>query len=414
MNNSYFKEYMRIALRSIRSTLLRTILTIAIIAMGITALVGILTSIDALKQTLNNNFASMGANTFNIRNRGLAIRIGSGGERPKVYEPISYDEAMAFKENFSFPATVSATVIGTRIATLKYGAEKTNPNVTVFGVDAEYLTTSGYELSYGRNFTKQEVIYGTRHTIIGKEIAETLFKNAAEAVNKQIKIGAGMYTVIAVLKEKGSSLGFGGDRIALLPVQNVRQNYGSQDMNFVLEVKADDVEQMNVAIGEATGLFRIIRGVHPGEDSTFEITKSDSLAGVLIESLGFVAIIATFIGLITLLGSAIGLMNIMLVSVTERTREIGLRKALGATSQAILWQFLIESVMICQIGGVVGIFIGILVGNIISMITGGGFIIPWLWMTIGVLLCVITGLIAGLLPALKASRLDPIEALRTE
>ncbi|MCB9448843.1 MAG: ABC transporter permease [Flavobacteriales bacterium] len=402
------------AWRSIRSTLLRTILTIVIIAVGITALVAILTAIDVLKISLTESFSSMGVNTFSIRNRGMGIRIGSGGERPKQFESITYDEAMAFKERFGFPADISVTTRGTGSATIKYRDKKSNPNNSVLGVDEAYLATSGYELAAGRNFTQQEVNLGYPSVIIGREIASFFFGSASKALDQNIKIASGTYRIIGVLKEKGTSVGMNNDRVCMIPIQNVRQQYGRPDMNFVIQVKAASIEMMEAAIGEATGLFRIIRGVQRGEEDSFEIFKSDSLANVLIEKIAWMGLVGTIIGIITLMGAAIGLMNIMLVAVTERTREIGIRKALGATRRAIMWQFLIETIVICQLGGIAGIVFGTIVGNLVALVMHVGAVLPVLWMTLGLIMCMITGLLAGLIPALKASRLPPIEALRVE
>jgi putative ABC transport system permease protein len=411
--NPLVLENLKIALGAVRSQSLRTFLTIMIIAIGIMALVGILTAIDVIKEGITNNFTTMGANTFNIRNRGSNVRIGRSGKRPPVFRYISYDEAVQFKKDFTFPARVGLSCVGSRNSTVKYGSEKTNPNIAIFGGDENYLITSGYELEEGRNFSMQELKSGSNVAIIGQEIRRTLFPSTS-AVDKEIMIGAVKVRVIGVLKEKGSSFGFGGDKIALLPIKNVRRMFMAGNDSYVINVLANSPEMLDETISEAIGLFRVVRKLGIKDELNFDVTKSDNLSALLIENLSFVSVAATLIAIITLIGAAIGLMNIMLVSVTERTREIGVRKAIGATSLTIRNQFLVEAIVIGQLGGLLGIALGILMGNAVSMYFDQGFIIPWLWMIVAAILCFVVGLLSGLIPAIKAAKLDPIEALRFE
>jgi putative ABC transport system permease protein len=412
---SFVKENIRISLRAIRAQLLRTILTVFIIFIGITSLIGTLTAIDALKSSINSNFTSMGANTFTIRNREMTVRIGKNGKRPKRFRSITYDEAVKFSKDFNFPAKASVSTMASGSATVKYGSKKSNPNIRVFGGDENYLVTSGYDLSEGRNFSSQDIQYGNHVAIIGKEVAEAVFtKKDGSPIDKIITIGSGKYKVIGLLKSKGNSVGFGGDKVTILPLNNVRQYFSYPNMTFTINVMCNNSQLMDIAVGEATGTFRVIRDVAVGEDDNFEITKSDNLANLLIENMQKVTMGATIIGVITLLGAAIGLMNIMLVSVSERTREIGIRKAIGATRSAIRSQFLVESLVICQMGGFFGTLFGIIIGNLIAYALDASFIIPWFWILMSVMLCFIVGTIAGIYPAIKASRLDPIEALRFE
>lgn len=284
----------------------------------------------------------------------------------------------------------------------------------VFGSDENYLATSGYELERGRNFSAQEALFGNHVAILGKDVVDALFTKKEDPIDKIVTVGSGKYKVIGILKAKGNSSGFGGDKIAILPLTNVRQYFSNPNMSFTINVLTASSQQLDAAISEANGMFRVIRKVRIGEEDNFEITKSDNLANMLIGLIGKTTAGATIIGIITLLGAAIGLMNIMLVSVTERTREIGIRKAIGATRKIIRGQFLVEAIVICQIGGLLGIILGIVIGNLISAQLGVGFIIPWVWIISGIILCLFVGLISGIYPAVKASKLDPIDALRFE
>lgn len=411
---SFLKENISIAIDSIKANRLRAIITMLIISIGIMALVGILSAIDAIKNGINNNFTSMGANTFTIRNADVNIKVGRKGRKAKAYEHISYQDALRFKKEFDFQALTSVSTLASFSARLKYGSVKTNPNIQVFGGDENYIATAGYEIENGRNFTLAEIVGSTHITLIGADVQSALFGAKGNAIDKFIKIGAGRYKVVGVLKPKGNSAGFGGDKISVIPLNNARQYFGRPDMSFTINVLIKNSAMLDILLHEAEGVFRKIRKVPITGSSNFDIVKSDNLASMLIGNLQKVTMGATIIGLITLLGAAIGLMNIMLVSVTERTREIGIRKAMGATQAIIKNQFLIESVVICMMGGLIGIIFGIIIGNVISFALNTGFFIPWFWITTGVIICIVVGLLSGYLPAKRASRLDPIDSLRFE
>ncbi len=409
-----FAENVRIALHSIRSNLLRTVLTVLIIAIGITALVGILTAIDSIKTSITREFTVMGANTFTITSRGMRVQVGNSRYRSKNYEYISYYQAKEFKEHFDFPATTSISVYATGSAVLKYGSEKTNPNITVTGIDEDYLFTAGYEIEKGRGFSEQDIVGGRNVVLLGNDLVKKLFKDDESPMQKVISIGGGKYKVVGTLKSKGSGFGNNGDLVAFVPYTNVRSYFSRPNMNFTVQVKVEEPKLIEAATGQAEATFRIVRGLEPLDESDFNIEKSDNLVNMLLDNIKNITLVATIIGFITLFGAAIGLMNIMLVSVTERTREIGVRKAIGAKGTTVKQQFLVEAIVIGQMGGILGIILGIIMGNVVSIMIGISFIIPWTWIFLGVALCFVVGIISGYYPAQKASRLDPIESLRYE
>jgi len=403
-------EHLKIGFSSIRSHKLRTILTILIIAFGIMSLIGILTSIEAVKHSLYSSFAQMGANTFTIRNQSMFVE--QGGERQR-YEPLTFREVSAFKNRYSFPAQVSIHTWHSSAATIKFESLATNPNISVQGVDEHYLSASGYTLYAGRNFTNHEVETGLYLIIIGNDIAEVLFDLPEKAIGNTVRLGNTPYQVIGVMEKKGSAMGFSADKTAYIPLINARKT-SAYTLNYSVSVQINDAEDLDIAINEATQLLRLIRKLKPGDKNNFDVSKSSSLAQMLIDNIQYVTLAATLLGLITLFGAAIGLMNIMMVAVTERTKEIGVRKAIGATSSKIKIQFLIESILIGQLGGLFGIIFGIIAGNMISFFIKTPFIIPWGWVLFGFLLCFLVGIASGVIPAVRASKLDPVEALRYE
>ena len=409
------QENIRLAIRSVRSNLLRAILTLLIIAFGIMALVGILTAIDSAIYALNDNLSYLGANAFDVDPKGDSVRGNRRGRRSKRGEPFSFKQSMDFKARYDYPAQASISIWCTSSATMKYEDKKTNPNYLIFGIDENYVAAKGFEFAIGRNFTAKEAESGGYKTIIGWDVVKNLFDGKPEkAINKTIAAGNIKLKVIGVLKSKGSSMNQSEDRRIMIPLQTGKRYYATPNTNYNLLVSVNDATQIVNAIEYATGILRNVRGLKASQENDFEITKSDGLISIIKENTVTLRLGAIAIGLITLVGAAIGLMNIMLVSVTERTREIGICKAIGATRRSIMIQFLTEAVVICQMGGLIGIILGVLIGYSVSFFMGGSFVFPWLWITIAILTCMAVGLVSGLYPAVKASRLDPIESLRYE
>lgn len=423
-----FLDIFSLAYRSVSGNKLRTGLTVSIIAVGITVLVGILTAIDSMKNSIYSSFASMGANSFSLRNRDMQVHIGNDGDKAskgnknqkKVRKsisnkPISYQEALAFKERYHFPATVSLNFRATGIATVYKDDKKTNPNVTVIGGDENYLDISNYTIQDGRNFNALDVSSGRNVAILGKDVAEKLFgRKLKNVVNNTIRVGDVRYRVIGVLQSKGSSNLMSADNVVITTVNNTRRIFNRPNASYQIGVAVKDIKQMEAAQGEAIGTFRVVRQLALNDEDNFTLSKSDSIAEMLFQSLGTVNLFAVAIAAITLFGSAIGLMNIMLVSVAERTREIGVTKALGATSKTIRKQFLYEAIIISTMGGLFGALAGMLLGNVVSILLKSSFVVPWAWILVGVALCAAVGLVSGIYPAYKASKLDPIIALRYE
>lgn len=393
--------------------MLRTALTVSIIAFGLMALLAILTSIEALKASINQNFATLGANSFSIRNESEID--GGDMEEARLARPeISRREAEMFKEKFAFPGIISVSYIPFNgFAKLKSGSKETNPNVTVMAIDENYIAVSGYEMESGRWYTSAEVESASRTVVLGSDVTKKLFGEDIDPVGKSISIQSQMFKIIGTFKSKGSSM-LSSDNRVFIPVNTSRSLFPANESSYVITVGVNSVEDLEPAIGEATGAMRQARKLSVREKNNFSIVKSDSIINIVLENISYVTIGAIIIGLITLLGAAIGLMNIMLVQVNERTREIGISMALGATGSVIKRQFLTEAITICLIGGAFGILLGVLAGNGVASFFNVSFFVPWPWVIGGLALTFVTGLAAGYYPSVKASKLDPIEALRYE
>lgn len=424
-----FRDTFSLSFRTVRGNKLRTGLTVAIIAFGIMALVGIITAIKAMNQKLSESFSTMGANAFTLRYKERTIRMGGGGnsneaklskkngrkeKTSNLDKKITKDDAELFIKRFQYPAITGLSIMGNRNSIISHNDKKTSPNVMLFGGDENYLLLNGFTLMEGRNMNKREVESGSNTCILGYDVAAKLFRDEiARAVNEQIRINNIPYRVLGVLESRGSTFGFSRDNMVITNYNNIERNF-PPNTSYVIAVLTDNLMQVNEAMGEAEAAFRPIRKLTTTEESNFVLDRSDSVAEKAMNSLGFLTISATVIGFITLIGAAIGLMNIMLVAVSERTKEVGLIKAIGGKSKVIRHQFLLEAIIISVLGALFGIVLGVLVGNLFSIVLGTGFVIPWDWVAGGILICTLVGLAAGLYPAWKAGRLNPIEALRYE
>lgn len=409
---SLFRENLRIAFDSIKSQLLRTILTVCIIAIGIFALVGILSFVNALENTLSSDFASLGSNTFNLQRYERTTR--RSGERPVVNPLLGYRQVKEFTETFEFPAAQTAiSFSGTRTAEVKYENEKTDPEVIVLGVNEHFLQNSGLAIERGRNFTSFDIANNTRVCVLGSDFEKSLFEND-NPVGKTINIRGAKFQVIAILEEKGATFGNNQDLRVLIPIQVARTMYTQPNINYNVSVMVEDAEFMDAAQEEAVLTFRNIRGLSPVEENNFGIGRSDDLINQISEITGVLGAAAWFISAITIFGSCIALVNIMLVSVTERTREIGVRKALGAKRSTIAFQFLYEAIIIGLMGGALGIVLGWTVGLLIATQLDFVFTTPWTAILAATFISFFIAVLSGFFPSLKAARLDPVESLRYE
>ncbi len=410
--STLFIENLRVAINAISGNRLRSLLTIAIIAIGITSLVGILTATDALKSSVVDSFSKMGTNSFKISSV-YSNSTSSVKKRVKNNRNITYEQAEYFKNNYETSSLVTIYCNAKSDQIVKYGSNKSNPIVSVIATDDAYLSFNGYELDKGRDISGNDLSNSSFVTLIGNGVRKMLF-NDENPIGKEIMVSGVSYNVVGVLKKQGSSYDNNVENSILIPITNARNIFINDNNYYSIGVLPLQEVDVALAIAEAERVFRSARRLELYDLNDFQIRKSDAAITQMKKTMDVVTIAAALIGTITLIGAAVGLMNIMLVAVKERTREIGTRKAIGATSKRIKEQFLLESIVIGQLGGIFGIVIGVIVGNITSIVMETPFIVPWLWIFAAVVLCLLVSVLSGYLPAKRAASLDPIEALRYE
>ena len=412
------RELLSMSLRALLANKLRSMLTLVGIVAGVASIIAVMTAISVIQKTMEQEMSVLGAQTFQVQ-KWPAGGFASNADRRRAMRrpPLTLANAAAIREQVS-----TVDIVGSEIwdfgFTAEYHGQTTNPNLSICGGTPEYPTNNTHYVGLGRNLSPMDVRAGARVVVIGHAIAQKLFP-FVDPIGRDILVDHRRYEVIGVFDEKKSALGGGFDNYILMPVSTFIGVYGLTDrqgnarsVNITVRVKSP--EQMNEAIAQTRQVLRRVRGVKPGEPDNFDVYNSNSLISQFNQmSLG-VKLASFVIGFVALIVAGIGIINIMLVAVTERTREIGLRKALGATRASIRTQFLLEAVVLCNLGGVVGVAAGFLLGNAVALFTKFAPHVPMQWALFGLMFCSAVGVSFGLLPAIRASRLDPIEALRYE
>jgi len=406
-------EILKVAFRSLTTNKLRSSLTILGIVVGIFSIIAISTVIAMLQTSIEEGVAALSKNTFQIQ-KWPSIRTGSAEERAKIRnrKDITIDEYYAFKEKLDGSIAVGAEQwnFGKR---LKYGSEETNPNVSVSGITPEAFLNNEWIVERGRDFNYNDIQTAGKVIVLGADVAERLF-DFLDPIGQEIWMDGKKLKVIGVLEAQGDFFGQSQDNFALIPINTFQSFYGKRSRSVNITVRVPEGESYDDVLERSIGHMRTVRMVPAGEDNDFDIRTNEGMLSRINEMTANVRIGALVIAAIALLAAGIGIMNIMLVSVTERTKEIGIRKAIGANKGNILLQFLSEAIVLCLVGGVIGITLGVAVGMSVGSLMNATATIPMDWVGIGVVLCVMIGVTFGTYPAVKAANLDPIDALRYE
>ena len=408
------KEAFISALNSIRANKLRASLTLLGIVIGVFSIIGVMTLLDALQKGIDSGLSQLGTSTFQVQKWPASFVSGPGKWRKyEKRKPITIEEGYRLKE-----LAVQPKLVGLEDwsggKTVKYGSGQTNPNFQMGGVTTEFLPENNHTLSEGRFFTEDEVKSTRNIAVVGMEVVDKLFPFTSP-LDKEIEIDGSRFTIIGVLTAKGENLGQSQDNIVLIPLYTMDKIYGvRKDRSINITVSAYSKAQLDETTEEVIGLMRQIRKVPPGEENDFEIWSNESLVREANNFTVYFKYGAGVISFISLIAAGIGIMNIMLVTVTERTKEIGIRMAIGAKRSNILTQFLFEAILLCELGGLIGIAVGIGVGNLLGAIFNFPVTIPYDWVMIGLIVCSLIGILFGTYPAFKAAKLNPIDALRYE
>ena len=405
------KESIVMALNSLRGNKLRSILTLVGIGIGLFSIIIVMTAIGAIQQSVEEAFSSIGTKNFIIQ-KYPAVSLGPRDWRKyRNRKDLSIKHGEKLKDVTILPKAIGISM-NTSGKTVKYKNNSTNPDVSVVGVNVDEITVNDYEIAKGRGFTKQDIDYVRNEVVIGHDVANLLFPSE-EPVGKEVHIENKSLKIIGVYKKVGSVLGQGQDNFITIPLDLFKRMYGD-DRSATYTIMAPSAELLDRTMDEVIGALRVMRKVPLAQDNDFEIVTNDQLMQEFNDLTAYFRMGALVVAFIALLAAGVGIMNIMLVSVTERTREIGIRKAIGARKAMIRSQFVVEAVVLSQIGGIIGIILGVLGGNIVAVMLGVSGILPVEWIVIGLAVTTMVGVVFGVYPAIKASNLDPIEALRFE
>jgi putative ABC transport system permease protein len=411
---SNMRESLAMALSAIRASKLRSILTLLGIAVGVFSIIAVMTALGVLRNSIEEGLTQLGANTFQIQKFPSGFEGGPEARRRlRNRKDITFEQASLVRERATLAEAVGLEVwdFGNQVA---WKGEKTNPSVQIAGENVDGLVTNDWSVEVGRGLNQQDLDLAAPVAVLGKAVAEKLFAPSITPIGEDIRVKGQVFRVIGVFASKGSALGGNNDSFVAIPITTFFQRFGRADRSVNIMVKARNREVFDDALEQSRAILRAARGVPPGAEDDFAYFSNDSLITQFNEFTLYVRMGVLVVSSIALLAAGVGIMNIMLVSVTERTREIGIRKAVGAQKTDILRQFLIEAVILSEIGGVIGILLGVLGGNVISILMEVPAIFPWDWAAIGIGVCSLVGILFGVYPAWKASSLDPIDSLRYE
>lgn len=404
-------ETIKLALVALSANKLRSGLTMLGIAVGVFSVIGVMTVISGLRANIESGLNVLGANSFQIT-KFPGINFSDPRQRFSNRRDIDYSMATRFKAMMGEDASVSLQLRrGGRVVT--YHDRRTNPNVLLGGADENFITSRNLDIASGRNLGPEDVEFGRSVVVLGSDVVAKLFINE-DPLGKQVRIDGQTYTIVGVTAVKGSSFGQSQDNFAIVPITQFMEAYGRAGRSLSINAQAASQERLAAVQDKAIGVMRLVRGLAPEDPNDFEVFSNESLIAAFNTIAEVVAVGAFVVSAIALLASGVGVMNIMLVSVTERTKEIGIRKSIGAKKRNVLTQFLIEAVVLSLIGGIAGVLVGIAGGNVVAVLLNAALVFPWAWAAAGVAVCSAIGIAFGLYPAWKAASLDPIEALRYE